>query len=112
MRRAAAGSPGRRVQRRRLPGRRRRRRRRVPRRRKAGACGRKRARPRQEESRLESPGQAELATWESGCSADCPDPVRAGPPPPPPGRLARSQALSRPQCLLSVVRSCAKGVRP
>lgn len=80
MGRAAAGSPRRRGQRRRLRGRRRRRRR-VPRRRKAGACGRKRARRRREEPCLERPGQAELTTWDSGCSAECPDPVRAAPQP-------------------------------
>lgn len=80
MGRTAAGSPGRRGQRRRLPGRRRRR---VPPRRKAGACGRKRARPRRKEPRLERAGQAALATCDSGCSADSRDPVRAGPPHPP-----------------------------
>lgn len=81
MGRTAAGSPGRRGQRRRLPGRRRRRR--VPPRRKAGACGRKRARPRRKEPRLERAGQAALATCDSGCGADSRDPVRAGPPHPP-----------------------------
>lgn len=88
MGRAAASSPGRRGQRRRLPGRRRqqqRRRRRVPGRRKARAGGRRRARPGRGESCPESPGPAELETWDSGCRVECPEPVRAGPPPRPLG---------------------------
>lgn len=81
MGRAAAGSPGRRGQRRRLPAGRRRR---APRRRRARLC-RRRARPRRRQPASESPGQGGPAAGESGCSAESQDPVRAGPPHPPAG---------------------------
>uniref|UniRef100_A0A900QDM0 phospholipid-hydroperoxide glutathione peroxidase n=1 Tax=Sus scrofa TaxID=9823 RepID=A0A900QDM0_PIG len=64
MGRAAAGSPGRRGQRRRLPAGRRRR---APRRRRARLC-RRRARPRRRQPASESPGQGGPAAGESGCS--------------------------------------------
>uniref|UniRef100_A0A9L0SR25 Glutathione peroxidase n=1 Tax=Equus caballus TaxID=9796 RepID=A0A9L0SR25_HORSE len=66
MARAAAGSPGRRRQRHRLPGRRRRR---VSRRRQAPGCRRRRARPRRRrEPCPASPGSMEFPASESSCS--------------------------------------------
>lgn len=103
MGRAAAGSPCRCRQRRRLPGRRRRRR--ALGRRKAPAYDRRRTRPRRKEPVSESLRQAHPAAWKSNYCVEYQDPVRAGPPPHgggvprPLGNLVGSPALRGSWCL-------------
>lgn len=94
MGRAAACSPGRRGQRRRLPAGRRRR---APRRRRARICRRRRARPRRRRPAPESPGLAGPPAGESGCATESQDPVRTEAPTPsglphPVGHLAGFRA--------------------